>query len=200
MADPQLSREDLMEYFAELDPEKRQHMLDAIADSDIDSGITDFCRKMYQRRHTDPKDPKHLVDNWLWKIVYLPGLYSKRGLLTRIVRKEAAATVSELMLQDPDSYSETEKSLLYLEFRNAARRYLSTCNSDSYGNRLFGMKRSTAEDRKYKAAEDIWRASGGLASASGEEKKLGIWCAALRDELYQYDSACKDYYEKFEDK
>ena len=200
MADPDINREDLMEYFAELDPDERQHMLDAIEDSDIDDSITDFCRKMYQRRYTDPKDPGHKVDNWLWKIVYLPGLYSKRGMLMRIVRKEAADAVSELMLKDSDSYSDMEKSLLYLEFRNAARRYLSTCNSDRYGSRLFGMKRSTADDRRYKAAEDIWRASAGLASAAGEEKKLEIWCTALRDELYQYDSACQTYYEEFESK
>ena len=102
------------------------------------------------------------------------------------------------MLKEQDSYSDTERSLLYLEFRNAARRYLSTCNSDSYGSRLFGMKRSTAEDRRYKAAEDIWRASSGLAAVSGEEKKLEIWCTALRDELYQYDSSCRDYYEELE--
>ena len=200
MADPEMIREDLMEYFAELDPDKRQEMLNGIADSDIDSDITAFCRKMYKRRYTDPKDPGHRVDNWLWKIVYLPGLYSKRGLLMRIVRKEAADAVSELMLKDPDSYSNTEKSLLYLEFRNAARRYLSTCSSDRYGSRMFGLKRSTAEDRKYKAAEDIWRASAGLASAAGEEQKLEIWCTALRDELYQYDSACQTYYEEFESK
>ena len=30
MADPQINRKDLMEYFAELDPDKRQRMLDAI--------------------------------------------------------------------------------------------------------------------------------------------------------------------------
>jgi len=200
MADPQMSREELMEYFAELDPDERQRMLDAIADSDIDSSITTFCRRMFRRRYTDPKDPGHKVDNWLWKIVYLPGLYSKRGLLQRAVRKEAADTISELMLKDQDSYSDTEKSLLYLEFRNAARRYLSTCNSDSYGSRLFGMKRSTAEDRRYKAAEDIWRASSGLASASGEEKKLEIWCTALKDELFQYDSSCREYYEELDNK
>ena len=54
MADPDINREDLMEYFAELDPDKRQRMLDAIEDSDIDNRITDFCRTMYQRRYTDP--------------------------------------------------------------------------------------------------------------------------------------------------
>ena len=57
MADPQMSREELMEYFAELDPDERQRMLDAIADSDIDSSITTFCRRMFRRRYTDPKDP-----------------------------------------------------------------------------------------------------------------------------------------------
>lgn len=200
MADPEMIREDLMEYFTELDPGERRRMLEVIADSDIDSSITDFCRRVYKRRHTDPKDPGHKVDNWLWKIVYLPGLYAKKGLLMRFVRKEAAETVAELMLKDPNRYSDMEKTLLYLEFRNVARRYLSTCNSDRYGARLFGMKKSTAEDRKYKAAEDLWRASVGMATASGELDRLEIWCTALKDELYQYDRTCIPYYEELESK
>ena len=198
MLDTEMITEELMEYFAELDPDERRSRLEVISDEgSTDSDIVDFCRAMYKRRYTDPKDPKHTVDNWLWKIVYLPGLYSKRGFLKSALRKEAAATVGDLMLKAPGRYSELEKALLYLEFRNAARRYLSTCNSDRYGSRFLGMKKSTSDDRNYKAAEDIWRASSGLAAASGEEERLSIWCTALRDELYEYDIACGEYYSSF---
>ena len=164
-------------------------LADLLPEQDVVEGCPFGC---------DPKDPDHKVDNWLWKIVYLPGLYSKKNFLRKAVSLEAEAAVRDLQLEDAGSYSDTEKTLLYLEFRNAAKRYLSTTKSDRYGSKLLGLKKAGPEDKAKKAAEDIWRASKGLAVASGETERLEIWCAALRDELIQFDKSCESYYDELD--
>ena len=192
MIDPGMIDKELLEYFRELSPRDRRLMLDAIEGQDEE--LIRFCGMLYRDRYSDPKDPERRVDNWLWKIVYLPGLYSKKGLLKRAVFNEAQAAVKDLHLEDAAAYSDIEKTLLYLEFRNAAKRYLSTTKSDRYGSRFLGLKKAGAEEKTRKAAEDLWRASRGLAIASGETERLEIWCAALRDELIQFDRNCEKYY------
>ena len=198
MIDPGMIDKELMEYFRELSPVERKRMFERI--EGLDPEVEEFCRNLYRDRHTDPKDPEHSVDNWLWKIVYLPGLRTKSALMKSAVKNEAQGTIMDLHLEDPGQYSDMEKTLLYLEFRNAAKRYLSTCNGTKYGSTLFGMKHASEEEKKAKAAEDIWKASKGIARAAGEEDRLEIWCLALRDELYQYNQACKHYYEDMENK
>ena len=192
MIDPGLISKELIEYFRELSPRDRRILFEA-AEGQGDE-IMDFCKMLYRDRYTDPRDPEHNVDNWLWKIVYLPGLYSKKGLLRKAVSHEAEATIRDLHLENPGSYTDVEKTLLYLEFRNVAKRYLSTTKNDRYGSRFLGLKKAGAEEKARKAAEDIWRASRGLAIASDETDRLEIWCAALHDELIQYDKSCESYY------
>ena len=198
MIDPGMFDKELMEYFRDLSPSERKSKLDALKGQDEE--VMEFCRELYHDRYTDPKKPENIVDNWLWKIVYLPGLYAKKGIFRRGLPREAEATIQELHLDDTDAFTDTGKTILYLEFRNAAKRYLSTCDSDGYGTTFFGLKKGGPEQKKAKAAEDIWRASRGIAIESGETEKLEIWCAALRDELFQYDSACKIFYEQLESK
>jgi hypothetical protein len=196
MIDPGLISRELIEYFRELSPRARRLRFEAIDGEDEQT--MSFCEKLYRIRYTDPKDPDHKVDNWLWKIVYLPGLYSKKNFLRKAVSLEAEAAVRDLQLEDAGAYSDTEKTLLYLEFRNAAKRYLSTTKSDRYGSKLLGLKKAGPEDKAKKAAEDIWRASRGLAVASGETERLEIWCAALRDELIQFDKSCESHYDELD--
>ena len=90
MIDPGMIDKELMEYFRELSPRDRRVMLDDLEEQDnLNQDVLQFCRKLYNERYTDPKDPEHRVDNWLWKMVYLPGLYSKRKMLRSPLRKEA---------------------------------------------------------------------------------------------------------------
>lgn len=198
MIDIDLISKELIDYFRELSPRERWLMLEAIEGTDEE--VMDFCRKLYHDRYTDPKKPEKSVDNWLWKLAYLPGLYAKRGIFRRAVFREAAETIRELHLEDPDSYTDEGKTLLYLEFRNAAKRYLTTCESEGYGNTFFGLKKSSPEDKKYKATEDLWSASRWLAMSSSEADRLEIWCLALRDELFHYDETCEIFYEELEKK
>lgn len=198
MIDTGLIDKELMDYYRELSPAERKLRLEAFENQD--EKVTEFCRELYKRRHTDPKHPEKTVDFLLWKLAYLPGLYAKKWLFGGQVKREAAATVEELGLENPDKYSDIEQTLIYLEFRNAAKRYLSTCESDGYANGFFGLKKSTPEDKKVKAAEDIWSSSRWLAIRSGETDRLEIWCLALRDELFQYDKTCEIYYGELEKK
>lgn len=196
MIDPGLIDKELIEYFRELSPRDRRLMFEEIKCTD--KKTMSFCENLYHDRYTDPKDPERSVDNWLWKIVYLPGLYSKRGFLRRALSHEAEATIRDLHLENAGDYDDIEKTLLYLEFRNAAKRYLSTTKNDRYGSKFLGLKKADPDEKVRKAAEDIWRASRGLALASGETEKLEIWCAALRDELIQYDKSCESYYNELD--
>ncbi len=198
----------LMAFFRELSPRERRLMLDELKRTgEIDEATGEFCDRLYEIRYSDPKDPQHRVDNWLWKIVYLPGLYKKKGLLKRAVSNEYKSAVRDLNLEDIDSLDDNEKLCLYLEFRNAAKRYLSTCEGANYASRLMGFRKATPEEKKEKACEDIWMSSRGLVRAyekinggSGEGDRLELWCRALRDELFQYDPAAKFHYEELENR
>lgn len=196
MIDTALINEELTKYFRELSPRDRRLMFEHI--EGLSDEASDLCRKLYKARYTDPKDPEHVVDNWLWKMVYLPGLYSKKFFFRAGIKSEADRTVKDLMLEDTSAYSDLEKTILYLEFRNVAKRYLSTCGNDNYASKMLGLRKAGPEEKKIKAAEDIWGASRGFAAAAKEEERLEIWCAALRDELFQYDEISKEYYEALE--
>ena len=120
MADPDINREDLMEYFAELDPDKRQRMLDAIEDSDIDNSITDFCRTMYQRRYTDPKDPGHKVDNWLW-------IKPSTGLANAYIISEIGPKDKSYPQALPLHAQQRDKNKVLCQERRAATRNALRC-------------------------------------------------------------------------
>ena len=183
-------------YFQILSPRDRRLMFDEL--TELDEEIQEFCRAIYRERYQDKKDPERRVDNWLWKAVYLPGLFKRRKLVRKAIGNEAEGTLKDLHLDAPDDLSDTERNILYKEFRNVAKRYLSTCKGVNYGNKLFGLKKASEADKMKKACEDIWMASRGFAIASGEEERLGLWCDAFYDELMEFFPAGKAYYEEFE--
>jgi hypothetical protein len=183
-------------YFDILSPRDRRITFEEL--DGIDDATQEFCRRLYRDRYQDKKDPDLRVDNWLWKVVYLPGLYKRRRLVKRAIRNEVEGTLADLHLEAPDELTETEKVILYHEFRNVAKRYLSTCKGARYGNKLFGLKKASDEEKKEKACEDLWMASRGLALASGEEDRLSLWCDAFRDELLVYCRQGEKYIDKLE--
>ena len=183
-------------YFEILSPRDRRLMFEEL--TSLDEQTQAFCRTLYRERYQDKKDPDRRVDNWLWKAVYLPGIFKKRKLLKKAVSNEVKGTLADLHLENPAELSENEKSLLYREFRNVARRYLSTCNGANYGSKLLGFKKASEAEKKTKACEDIWMASRGFALASGEEKRMSLWCDAFLDELMEYYPPGKRIIEELE--
>ncbi len=183
-------------YFEILSPRDRRLMFEEL--TDLDEQTQEFCRALYRERYQDKNDPDRRVDNWLWKAVYLPGVYKKRKIIGKAIMNEVKGTLSDLHLESPDDLSETERFILYHEFRNVAKRYLSTCNGANYGTRLFGLKKASPEDKKKKACEDIWMASRGFALATGETERLKLWCDAFYDELMEYYPAGRTIYNNLE--
>ena len=183
-------------YFREIDPQERLNMLN-ILESPGDE-LWDFCRMLYQQRYSDAKSSNRKVDTWLWKLVYLPGLYKRSKLLRRALHKEMEGTLRELHLDTPDTCDGMIKTALYLEFRNTTRRYLSTCKGVNDASKFLGMKKATEAEKLDKACEDIWMASRGIAHAAGLEKKLALWCDALYDELIIWNPLCQSHYDRLE--
>lgn len=171
-------------YYAELAPERRLEILEALT-----ADNRDFRRQLYRERYQDPKRPDCVVDNWLWKCLYLPGLYRRGGgFFKGAARQEVLAALRELHLDRPEALTDDERTVLYWEFRNTARRYLSTCRSDGYGSSFFGMRRATEDEKRLRAREDIWMMSQGLAQAYQLEENMALWCEALHDELAAFAS------------
>lgn len=185
-------------YFDALDPEGRLALLDILAD--LDGETAAFCRTLYQERYTHPKQPGRTVDNWLWKLAYLPGVYKGRKFLGRgSLRRELADMRKELHLDDWPGLGGTERAALYREFRNTGRRYLSTCKDPGYANKLLGMKKATEQEKLDHACEDIWMASKGAARAAGLEDVFQPWCSALYTELLAWDPGGGRRYEELDE-
>ena len=183
-------------YFEILSPRDRRLYFEEL--TDLDSETEEFCRKLYRERYQDKKDPDRRVDNWLWKAVYLPGIFRKRKLLKRAISNEVKGTLEDLHLENPGELSEMEKKILYQEYRNTARRYLSTCNGVNYGSKLLGLKKASDAEKRERACEDIWMASRGFALAAGEEERMSLWCDAFLDELISYYPAGRRIIEELE--
>lgn len=181
-------------YFDELDPQKRLELFNGLAGKGGE--VQTFCRKLYDERYTDPKYPDRKVDVWLWKMVYLPGLYKRHKFLKGAMHKELEATLKDLHLDHPETLSEMERTVLSLEFRNTARRYLSTCRNSNYASRLLGLKKATEQEKLEQACKDIWSASRGLTRAAGLEEDFRLWNEALYTELLVFDPDRQRQYEE----
>lgn len=189
-------KERLAAYYDTLDPGERKDLLDELEAAG--DPLLNFRRILWQERYTDPKHPERRVDNYLWKCVYLPGLYRRRRMLRSPLKREIQKTLEELHLAEPEALSEAEAEALYLEFRNAARRYLGTCRSDRYGRTMLGLKKADDARKLEKACEDIWTMSRGVALAAKEEGRMRLWCDALYDEWLDYTPEAEVLYEKTE--
>ena len=94
---------------------------------------------------------------------------------------------------------ESHRAYLYHEYRNTARRYLSTCKSGNYAARFMGFRQASDEEKVIKACEDIWQMSGGVAKKTGNSEAMKLWTEAFRDELYDYDDICREEYERLKE-
>ena len=179
-------------YYLETDPRKRKRLLDSMDGSS--DPMYAFRKQLYEERYTDPSEPGRTVDFWLFKCVYFPGLYGKRGIFAKPLKKEMAVAAEELHLDQADQLSDQEKDVLYREFRNTASRYLTTCRSDRYGSSFFGMKKASPEAKLKKLGHEFWAITRGLAECADMEKDLDLWCRAFYDELMAQEPACKEFY------
>ncbi len=178
------------EYFREIDPKKRLVILDSLSES----GGVDFVREVYNDRYSDHENKgRKNIDWWLWRCICLQLLYGRGGFFRRFRDREVTAIISELRMNDTD---ESHRAYLYHEYRNTARRYLSTCKSGDYASSFMGFRKASDEDKIIKACADIWQMSGGIARSSGNESAMNLWAEAFRDEILNYDDICREEYER----
>ena len=72
---------------------------------------------------------------------------------------------------------------MYLEFRNAARRYFGTCGNKSYGKKLMGIVTMNENQRRDKMAREVWRLTEGLPGRFETSDDMALFCRAVRDEF-----------------
>ena len=180
-------------FYDEIDPAKRLAILDSIRE-EKENPDSQIMLEIYNDRFSDHdgKGRKN-VDWWLWRCVCLQILCDRGRLFRKSRDKEVLTIINEL---HTDCEEEPRKNFLYHEYRNTAKRYLSTCNSPDYASSFMGFRRASDEEKKLRACRDIWQMSAGVAKSSGLTDKMQNWIDALRDELFDYDSICISEYER----
>ena len=181
----------LIDYYSEIDPKKRLVILDSI-------NAPEFVHKIYHERYSDHEHKgRKNVDWWLWRCICLQSLYSRGGFLffRKFRDNEIKSIINELFINDDN---DEHKSYLYHEYRNTAKRYLSTCKSSSYASSFMGLRQASDEAKIIRACEDIWQMSKGIEKVAGI--KLLLWSDAFRDELFDYDEICREEYKRLEEK
>lgn len=182
------------DYYSEIDPKKRLKILDALPENEA----VDFLRELYNDRYSDHEGKgRKDIDWWLWRCICLQILYGRGNFFRRFRDKEVNGIIIELRLNDND---ESHLPFLYHEYRNTARRYLSTCRSSNYASRFMGFRQASDDEKILKACADIWQMSGGIALSSGNEQAMRLWTEAFRDEIYDYDDICRDEYERLKER
>ena len=181
----------LTQYYSELDPIKRLEILNASSDDE-------FLHMLYHERYSDHENKgRKNIDWWLWRCICLQILYGRGGFFKKFRDREINTILDELFMNDND---ESHRAFLYHEYRNTARRYLSTCRSANYASRFMGFRQASDDEKIIKACEDIWQMSKGIARISGFNEKMHVWCEAFYDELIDYDSVCRDEYARLDSK
>ena len=182
-------------YFDELEPKKRLEILNSIPENERDDDY-DLVYKLYHERYSDHDNKgRKNVDWWLWRCVCLQMLCEKRTFFKKSRDREVMKISDELLMNDTEK---SHENFLYLEYRNVARRYLSTCKDPNYASSLLGLRRANDDEKVYRACSDIWQMSKGVAKFSGLEEKMSLWCKALRDELFEYNPICRAEYERLD--
>ncbi|MBQ7594392.1 MAG: hypothetical protein IJU48_08565 [Synergistaceae bacterium] len=184
----------LKDYYDELEPKLRLEILDNLAEDDT----VKFLHELYCDRYSDHENKGcKNVDWWLWRCICLQILYGRGKIFRKSQNKELMMIIDELRMSN---YAPESEAYLYHEYKNLARRYLSTCKSDGYASRMMGFKKATDEEKVIKACSDIWQMSRGIAKKFGLEEKMRLWIEAFHDELMKFSPVCREEYERLDAK
>ena len=179
-------------YYDELDPKRRLEILNKISENEIFS--LDFLHHLYTERYSDHDNKgRKNVDWWLWRCICLQQLYSKGKFFKKFRDSEVEKILNELQMNDKEKNHEI---FLYHEYRNLARRYLSTCRHSNYASRFMGFQRASDEEKIMQACADVWQMSKGIARSAGVEEKMLLWNEAFRDELMNFNPLCREEYSR----
>ena len=182
---------DLMAYFAEIKSQRRLELLDSIhVQEKLDEYDSKFLRVLYHERYSGGDK-----DIWLWRALCLQMLYNRGNplIFKKSRPREINAILDELHMNDD---TPSHENLLYWEYRNVARLYLSTCRASGYASSFMGFRQASDDEKILRACQDIWQMSEGIARRDNLQDKMQLWCGAFRDELVDYDPVCKAEYQR----
>lgn len=179
-------------YYEELDTQKRHALLTELLRTAEDDGANRLREELFTKRYVTRKGAVN--DTYLLHCLMLKNLYAQRSGLFFGFKKEVAKELAAFLPHDAAQLSEAERSALYWEFRNTARRYLDASRSDQYGKRMMGLISASADEKLEMVVRDIWTMSRGIALASGNEKRMRPFCDALYDELAAFNVRCDALY------
>lgn len=185
-------------YYEELDTGKRRDLLAELLRAAEDDGANRLREELFSRRYVTKKGL--VTDTFLIHCLMLKNLYAQRKSVLLGFKKEVAKELAAFLPPDAEQLSEAERSALYWELRNTARRYLDASRSDQYGKKLMGLVSASADEKLQRVVEDLWTMSRGIALASGNEKRMRPFCDALYDELAAFDLRCEALYNACEAK
>ncbi len=169
------------EFYEELDPDKRKALYEEGLKKQEDDGANAFRAELMKLRYTDPRNPAHRVDNFLWQMVILPGFLRPIYFFKPVGEREVSAVIRELGLEGAEDWDEAKRSAAYWEYRNTADRYLSTCTGPGYAKKFFGVMASSDEEKLAKTARDFYSMAVTVPEKYGREKELELFTRALKD-------------------
>lgn len=170
-------------YFAELDPDLRGKLLERYSEANPQDADVGLLRTLWTLRYTDPKNAGQRVDTFLWQMINLICLYRVSGFFSRGTEKEISAILKTLGFSDAAAYGGAGREILYLEFRNAARRYFGTCENKFYGKKLMGIVTMNENERRDKMAREVWQVTQGLPKRFKTDDDMALFCKAIHDEF-----------------
>lgn len=185
-------------FYMELEPEKRQEMLEELVKSQPDDGANEYRKILLKRRYNDPKNPTAKVDSYLWQCVNLPFLYKNAKFFTKKNKKELHAIWKETGFDLAEKYGEAGEKALYWEIRNTMKRYFKTCTDKSYGRKIFGLVSANDEERSIRICKDAFSMSYGLAGKLEEEETMAIFNQAVKDEYSLLDDNAVGRFAEYE--
>lgn len=179
------------EFYRELDPDRRRELYQTIVKENEDDGANALRKELMDLRYTDPRDSSRKVDTFLWNMVILPGYMRPMYFIKAMGEREIKGIIRDLGIEKAQEWDETKRAAAYWEFRNAAARYLTTCEGPSYAKKLFGTMQSTSEEKLIKTARDFYSMTVLVPVKYGKEKELELFISAMKDAFLAYspDSA-----------
>ena len=185
------------EYYRELEPVRRQEMLDRLCMTEPDDGANEYRRRLFRARHADEKQPGRMVDRFLFNCLSFPHVWSTAKWFKKHARKEILGALQEMLADDMAAFGEAGERAFYWEIRNVAARYLKTCEGAGFNRALFGMIASGDESRADRVCRDVWRATEGLAETLHLHDELRVWNRAVQDAYFMSDPAAQSRFSEY---
>ena len=179
-------KEDWREFYEETDPDRRRELFETLAMEAEDDGANAYRKEFLDLRHTDPKDKNRKVDRFLWNIVNLPVYLGQKYLFRSGIERDGRRIIRELGLEHASEKKKKKRAAAYWEYRNAAARYLATCEDAGYARRFFGTMSSSKEEKLARTASDLYSITVTLPAKFGREKEMEIFIRAMQDAFLSY--------------